>query len=289
MTLRYVTPLRYPGGKAKLTKFVRAVLHKNALRDADYVEPYAGGAAIGLSLLINGDVARIHINDLDRSVHAFWYSVLNSTEQLCRRISSAKLSIDEWHRQRWIQKHKDEVSLLDLGFSTFFLNRTNRSGIISSGGVIGGVEQTGRWKLDARFSREALIARVEAIVAYRQQIVLYNHDAALLLPVLLKKLPATSLLYLDPPYYKKGTRRLYANTYTHADHVKVAEILHGARRPWLVSYDDVQEVRALYRQHRYRRYRLAYTARVRHEGEEIIFFSDELMLPKVQNPLTVLR
>ncbi len=259
VTLRYVTPLRYPGGKAKLARFVRAVLHKNALRDADYVEPYAGGAAVGLSLLINGDVARIHINDLDRSVHAFWYSVLNSTEQLCRRISSAKLSIDEWHRQRWIQKHKDEVSLLDLG------------------------------RLDARFSREALIARIEAIVAYRQQIVLYNHDAALLLPVLLKKLPAKSLLYLDPPYYKKGTRRLYANTYTHADHVKVAEILHGARRPWLVSYDDVREVRALYRQHRYRRYRLAYTARVRHEGAEIIFFSDQLMLPKVQNPSTVLR
>jgi len=282
-----VTPLRYPGGKAKLTKFIRALLNTNQLRDAHYVEPYAGGAAIGLSLLINDDVAHIHINDLDRSVHAFWHSVLNGTEQLCRRISNVKLSIDEWRRQRWLQDHKNEISLLDLGFSTFFLNRTNRSGIISSGGVIGGVEQTGRWKLDARFSREALIDRIKAIAAYRHRISLYNRDAALLLPALLKDLPTNSLFYLDPPYYAKGTRRLYANTYTRADHLTVAAILHRARRPWLVSYDDVPEARALYRPHRYRRYRLAYTARLRHEGAEIIFFSDDLVLPGAENLLSI--
>ncbi len=283
--MRYLTPLRYPGGKSKLTSFVRAVLSTNDLTGGHYVEPYAGGAAVGLSLLVTDDVAHVHINDLDRSVHAFWHSVLHESDQLCRRIRAARISIREWRRQRAVQDSSPSVSLLDLGFSTFFLNRTNRSGIIRSGGVIGGIKQAGEWKMDARFPRDGLITRIKTIAALRDRISLYNCDAAALLRRLLPRLPAKSLLYLDPPYYVTGNRRLYANAYDHADHAEIALTLEALRRPWLVSYDDVPQIRTLYRPYRCRRYGLTYTAHNRHRGAEVMFFSDDLAIPRTVQPL----
>jgi DNA adenine methylase len=283
--MRYLTPLRYPGGKSTLRSFVRAVIVRNGLTGGQYVEPYAGGAAVGLSLLVAGDVAHAHINDLDPSVHAFWHSVLNESDKLCRRIRDTRISITEWRRQRAIQDRPDKVSLFDLGFSTFFLNRTNRSGIIGSGGVIGGMKQAGDWKLDARFPREALIERIKVISALRDRISLYNCDAVALLRRLSIRLSAKSLLYLDPPYYVKGNRRLYANAYDHADHAEIALTLGKLRQPWLVSYDDVPAIRALYRRFRFRRYDLTYTAHDRHRGAEVVYFSNDLVVPRRVRPL----
>lgn len=277
---RYLSPLRYPGGKARLANYVKLVLRSNGLTDGHYVEPYAGGASIALALLIGEYVAHVHINDLDPAVYAFWFSVLNEPAEFCRRIVSTQVCITEWHRQRAVQ-FAQHASLLDLGFSTFFLNRTNRSGIIRSGGVIGGLKQTGDWQLSARFAKKALIARIERIAEYRDRITLYHRDALALLQTLLPKLPQKTVTYLDPPYYGKGGRRLYANTYRHKDHVAIARLLARARPPWIVSYDDVAEVRALYRGHRYRRYALAYVARERYEGAEIMFFSKGLIVPSV--------
>src|SRR5713101_893183 len=174
---RYLSPLRYPGGKAKLANFVKLLLRTNHLCDGHYVEPYAGGASVALALLMGEYVTQVHINDLDLSVFAFWHSVLNETEALCRRIRDTRLSVAEWRRQRTIQRCAGQVGLLDLGFSTLFLNRTNRSGIISSGGVIGGLAQDGEWRLDVRFPRAGLVARIEAIASYRDRISLYNADA----------------------------------------------------------------------------------------------------------------
>jgi DNA adenine methylase len=266
---------------------VKVLLRLNHLGDAHYVEPYAGGASVALALLVGEYVAHTYLNDLDHSVYAFWYSVLNETEALCRLIRNARLSVVEWRRQRAVQQRAREVGLLELGFSTFYLNRVNRSGIICSGGVIGGLDQTGKWKLDARFNSKELVKRIETIADFRDRITLYNRDAARLLASLLPRLPAKALLYLDPPYYVKGKRRLYANFYEHADHVRIAALLAGTKHRWLVSYDDVPEVRALYGEYRHISYRLAYAAAERYEGAEIIFVSQGLTLPSIPNPLKV--
>jgi DNA adenine methylase len=181
-----------------------------------------------------------------------------------------------------VQMRVYEVDLLELGYSTFFLNRTNRSGIIHSAGVIGGLRQRGDWKLGARFSRDKLIARIELIADYRDRIMLYNQDALALLRLLSPTLPARTLVYLDPPYYRKGTRRLYANYYEHSDHANIAKVLAHTRHRWVVSYDDVPEVCALYNGYRRRMYRLPYSASRHYSGGEVMFFSDDLVLPRVR-------
>ena len=138
--MQFYSPLRYPGGKNKLAKFVALICEKNAV-SGHYVEPYAGGASVALHLLFNGHVKEVTINDYDRAIYAFWYSILNDTEKFCRKIRNTDVTLETWRKQKKIQNNKaTEKNLLKLGFSTFYLNRTNYSGIID-GGMIGGVSQ----------------------------------------------------------------------------------------------------------------------------------------------------
>jgi|ERR1041385_42039 DNA adenine methylase len=281
--LRFISPLRYPGGKAKLAGFIKLILAQNRLLDAHYVEPYAGGASVALSLLLGEHVEHVHINDIDPGIFAFWHSVLYNTDVLCERIRKTPVTIAEWRRQRALHAKGRLAKRVDLGFSTLFLNRTNRSGIIASGGPIGGIKQNGEWKLDARFGREGLVERIEAVAAYRDRITLHNRDAAKLLVELQPKLPRRHFFYLDPPYYVKGQRRLYLNGYEHEDHVHVAKLVRR-RSKWMVSYDDVPAIRAIYQPLKPIRYRLSYTAAERSAGAEVAFLSPELTVPAVRNP-----
>jgi DNA adenine methylase len=265
---------------------MKTIIQENDLLGGQYVEPYAGGASIGLALLIDSYVNHIHINDLDRAVYAFWYSVLHKTEELSQQIQETSITIEEWHKQRKIQENKKCVSLAELGFSTFFLNRTNRSGIIS-GGVIGGKKQNGDWKLDCRFNKPELIKRIRKISEYKQKISLYNMDASAFIQTELLKIEINSLVYLDPPYYIKGQQMLYVNYYEPNDHKTIASLIPHVDQRWVISYDDVPEIRLLYKKYRFLAYKLHYTAQDKYKGKEILFFCKNLIIPKSENPQTI--
>lgn len=283
--MAFLTPLRYPGGKGRLSNFIELVLQENNMLDAPYVEIYAGGAGIAFSLLFDDFSTHIHINDVSRSIYAFWYSVLNETDNLCSRIWATEVSIGEWNRQKYIQNHPEEVPLLDLGFSTFFLNRTNRSGIIK-GGVIGGKNQNGPYLLDARFNKKELISRIHRIARYKNRITIYNIDAAEFIRHTLPLLPTKSMVYLDPPYYVKG-KGLYDDFYDHEDHALLSTLVRSVQQPWIISYDNVLTVKLMYQDYRYINYKLGYSANERYKGTEIMFFSNELTIPPITNPVTI--
>jgi DNA adenine methylase len=281
---RYVSPLRYPGGKGKIANYVKLLFLDNGLVGSEYVEVYAGGASVALSLLFEEYASRVHINDLNRSVATFWKVVLENPDELCRRIRSATVSTTQWRRQQAVQLASDPDEA-DLAFSTFFLNRTARSGIIS-GGIIGGKDQAGPWKLDARYNRNELARRIERISRFSARIVLTQMDAA---DYLRTELPSieSPFVYLDPPYFLKG-EGLYENFYEYEDHVEVANLvrsIEGGR--WLVSYDNRAEVVGLYKDCRRRTYTLAYSAADRYRGSEVMFFSPDLKIPRAQSPAGV--
>jgi len=219
--MSFYSPLRYPGGKAKVADYFKQVIKDNLLYDGIYVEPYAGGASVGLSLLLNEYVSKVVINDIDRSIFAFWYSVLNRTDEFCKLIDETPVTLETWKKQKKIQKNKYRYGLLKLGFSTFFLNRTNHAGILKAG-VIGGQQQTGKWKIDARYNKTNLIERIKQIALYKDKIELYNMDAVELIKTLRKTLPKKTLFYLDPPYFVKG-KDLYLNHYTEKDHENIMQ------------------------------------------------------------------
>ena len=253
-----------------------ALIRDNGLTGGHYAEPYAGGASLALSLLFGEHVAEIHLNDFDRSVWAFWKSAVDHSSELVARIRSTSVTMDEWYAQREVQSNKQHASILDLGFSTFYLNRTNRSGILT-GGVVGGKGQVGQWKINARFNKQNLIDRLERIAAYKSRIHVTKLDALTFIARRGHSLPSKrSLIYLDPPYFTKGPE-LYMNAYKPSDHAAVASaVTQDVKIPWVVSYDDVPQIRQLYRTARRMSYTLRYSASFTRKGRELVFVGPSL-------------
>lgn len=277
---KFVSPLRYPGGKLKVVDYIKKLFEVNDLMDGTYIEPYAGGASVALTLLFSEYASRIKINDIDRSIYAFWYSVLEETEGLCRMIQDTPVTMEQWERQREVQARKQEAELLELGFSTFFLNRANRSGILS-GGVIGGKNQDGKWKIDARYNKADLIERIESVAEYKDRIELTSMDAVELIKRYKRAPKAKTFCYLDPPYYVKG-RDLYLNYYTDDDHRAIAKAIKKYRGQWIISYDAVDFIKGLYQEYRQKEYQLSYSAGNPAKGKEIMVYSEGLEIPEVE-------
>jgi DNA adenine methylase len=270
------TPLRYPGGKAKLGPFLAQVFAANKLIDGTYGEPFAGGAGAGLFLLFRGYATRFLLNDIDRGVVSFWRAVLNHNERFARLIEKIPLTVPEWDRQR--AAYETARQGFDLGFAFFYLNRTNRSGIMNAG-VIGGRAQTGRWGIDARFNRTELARRVRALAAMRRAIAVTRLDAVEFLRLAaFSKAASRTLVYLDPPYFVKG-RDLYTNYYTAKDHAAIAKRLGGMGVPWLMTYDDCPEIRTLYRRLRVYESEVSYSAREVTRGRELVVLGPSIKLP----------
>lgn len=276
--MEFLSPLRYPGGKAKVADFVQCLIKENALLDGTYVEPYVGGGSVALSLLFNEYVRDIYINDKDISIYAFWYSVLHESEALCKLIKDTPINVETWYKLKEIQSNKENIDLLNLGFSTFFLNRTNRSGILKAG-VIGGYDQTGNYKIDARFNKDDLIKRIQRIADYADRIHLSNEDAVTLVQRLNNELSHNTLFYLDPPYYVKG-KGLYMNYYNDDDHRDIANVIDTIQNhKWIISYDNVDFIANLYLKYRQKTFELNYSASNSGKGKEIMIFSDNLVIP----------
>lgn len=258
------SPLRYPGGKAVLSDFLGDVLAINGLQDGIYVEPYAGGAGAALNLLFAEHVQRIVLNDADPCVFAFWNAILHRKGDFIRRLQETPVTIDEWKRQREIYRQQTRHSRIKVAFASFYLNRCNRSGIIVNGGPIGGLEQTGKWKVDARFNRNELLRRIEKIHLYRDRIDVYNMDAIEFLNNVIGRFDCldNTLIYLDPPYYVKGSQ-LYLNHYRHEDHSRLATFLRQqANFRWLLTYDNVPEISKLYQDCQCTPFNLSYSAQI---------------------------
>lgn len=272
------SPLRYPGGKTRLINLIKDVINLNELNGGVYIEPYAGGASLALSLIIDGCMDRVVINDYDRSIYAFWECALHQTESLIEKIIDTPVTIEEWKRQRDIQKNKATASVLDLGFSTFFLNRTNRSGILKAG-VIGGLGQAGAYKIDARFNKDVLIKKIQSIACYRDRIIVSNFDAIHLLSRY-KNVASKNLFFLDPPYYVKG-RDLYVNYYKEADHIALAQSIQGRKRiNWLMTYDEHPQILDMYSKCNISRFQLSYSAGESKQGTELLISSSGLLIPR---------
>lgn len=280
-TARSASPLRYPGGKQILSRVLAELIRRNDCHGGTYIEAYAGGAGAALNLLFDEHVDRIIINDADYRVAAFWLAVLKQTDAFLDLVTSAPLTVAEWRRQRRIYAEGRKTSRLRLGFATFYLNRCNRSGIISSGGPIGGLRQRGKWKINARFNRSDLVGRLTRVSSYRERIEVTNLDALDFLGTVSAGVPSRErpFGFLDPPYFTKA-QDLYMNHYRLPEHQAVAAFVKERLTfPWVMSYDNVPEIRRLYGGLRTVPLGLDYSARERRRGSEMLIFKPGLAFP----------
>jgi DNA adenine methylase len=266
-----LSPLRYPGGKAALAGLFADLITELGLSTPRYIEPYAGGAGAGVALLLNGLVEHLVINDLDPAVHAFWNSVVRKNKRFVRLVEKVPLTVTEWLDQREVYRAADDSDPLALGFAFFYLNRTNRSGILR-GGVIGGQAQNGTYKIDARFNRETLTERIRAIGAVADRITVSNTDGRAV--ILAHANDSNAFMYIDPPYVRAGSH-LYLNSFEHRDHIALAKVVNDVQRAhWLMTYDTSPLIERLYAARFQCRCRLNYSARYPGIADELMVASD---------------
>lgn len=268
----YYSPLRYPGGKNCIFSFVSNMFYENNLIGMSYAEPYAGGSGLALRLLFEGYVEHIYINDFDKAIYAFWRSILDRPDEFCEWLAHIDISIANWNKYKDIQRNTSEVDDFELAKSTFFLNRTNISGVIK-GGVIGGQDQSGKYKINARFNKGDLIDRIKKIAGMKSRITVSNLDGLRFISQLNKK-KDDIFIYLDPPYYQKGAD-LYMNFYSEKDHQKLSRFVRSLQQKWMVSYDNHDFILNLYAEQRKVVYKLSQSASNR-VGDEILVFSSKI-------------
>lgn len=272
---RTSSPLRYPGGKSQLSKFIKNLVNININKNPIYCEPFMGGAGVAIDLLLKNEVDTLILNDYDPAIYSIWNAILTESERLIDKLQTIPLNIDEWNiQQSYYHKNKDILEYdFELGVSAFYLNRTNHSGIIM-GGPIGGHNQESIYKLDCRFNKKDLINKIKKISSQRERIRLYNLDAVdLISKVLMNENPKNLFTFFDPPYYKQG-QVLYRSSFDEAKHLKLAQGIKKLENyKWIVTYDNVKEIKNIYNDMQIYTYNLRYSAqRVRNEVE-ILFGS----------------
>ena len=264
------SPLRYPGGKNQMYDTVRRIIESSQLRGCHYVEPFAGGAGIAIRLLFDGIVNEITINDYDIAIYSFWHSIVHHTVDFINLIERTPITINEWHRQKNIYTNPDIHTVFDLGFSTFFLNRTNRSGILKAG-PIGGFSQTGDYSIDCRFNKIRLIALIKKIAELKDRINICNIDAKNLIDNFENN---NTFFFIDPPYFNKG-KKLYANFFEYNDHKELAEIIESELQdtPWIITYDVCKEIKDIYSNRIANTLSLTYSLQNKKKANEYMFLN----------------
>ena len=247
-------------------------------RGGTYIEPFAGGAGIAIELLEKEVVTQIVINDLDKGIYSFWRAITTETDRFIDAINNVPLTIDEWKKQRQIVIEHNKRYSFDLGFATFYMNRTNRSGIIK-GGVIGGLGQDGNWRLDARFNKEELIKRISNIADKKKSIHIYNKDIESFLLNYAPQYEENAFIYFDPPYFEKG-KQLYLNFFNYNDHLRIEKVINRyVNCDWIITYDDVPEVAHIYNGYELKRFDLNYSVANKKKASEIMIFKNRQTIP----------
>ncbi|EGO8326348.1 DNA adenine methylase [Enterococcus faecalis] len=269
------SPLRYPGGKTQLWQFVKSIIDLNGIVNPIYCEPFAGGSGVTIELLLGNHVDEVIINDFDPAIYNFWKTIIYDTEKFIQLINTTEISIEEWHNQKKIYNNYGRVlGSLEGAFATFFLNRTNVSGIIS-GGPIGGRNQDGKYKIDCRFNKLNLIKKIKNIAEQKNKIHLYNEDAANLIELLKMEYPKERIFtFFDPPYYVQG-QSLYLSFYKKDQHRFIRDkILSMDDYYWILTYDMAPQISELYSNADKRfQYALNYSANKKRLANEYIFAS----------------
>ncbi|MBQ8704262.1 MAG: DNA adenine methylase [Bacteroidales bacterium] len=263
-----------------MTNFIVELFKKNNLTDIVYAEPYAGGAGAAINLLLKNSVNKILINDANIGIFSFWYYVIKENSRFVDMIQGCEVSLREWHRWKDVFKTATKSSF-ELGFATFFLTRTNRSGVLNAG-PIGGVsaiqQEKAKYKIDCRYNRQNLAQKVKKIGTLADRIEVFNLDALDFLQ--LNNVRDNLFVYLDPPYFQQG-KSLYMDYYTQDNHRDLAFFLsQKAHFDWILSYDNVYEIRQLYKDFPLYEFDLNYSVRTHRKGRELLLHSNSLSFPK---------
>ncbi len=270
MKKRY-SPLRWAGGKSKMIPFVNNVINQIENKNITFVQPFAGGAGVSLFMLGNSKVNKIIINDFDYGVYSFWHSVFFDNDNLIKIIEQTDVTMQQWLKRRQSLKSIQDLDTLQSGYTTFFLNRTNRSGILSAG-AIGGLSQSGKWKINERFNKKTLINQIKNLKQYSHRVQIYNKTYN----ELYKCISNENLFsFVDPPYYQKG-KSLYRKFFIHNDHLQLSQMMKNLNHQWILTYDLNDNIKKMYQWSNSMQFNIKYSVTKAFQASQLLIYSDGL-------------
>lgn len=293
MSTRWLSPLRYPGGKGRMADALADLFQQQfGLLDVEvWAEPFAGGAGAGLHLLDRGVVDEVWLAETNQALAAFWRTVTTNSDELAARVRTCQPDMSTWHAARETvaaAQAGDALADLDLAFAALIINRCSRSGMVNPRvGPIGGKNQNGRWHLRSRWNPEGLAERIDSIGRLGNRIRVGEGDAIAHIAELNGSVGIEEelLLFVDPPYLVQGNR-IYADGMTLDDHKNLADALTHCVARWLLTYDSDERVLGLYPGHRILAYEIAHTTNQARIEEEYAVLADNLAVRDDQNLLT---
>lgn len=238
-TVAHRSPFRYPGGKTWLVPHVRRWVAAQPTRPTRFVEPFAGGAIVGLSMLFDGLVDELVIAEIDEDVAAVWRTIVNG------RGKALAEAIASFHpTPTSVQKVLESRprNLFERAFATLVKNRVHRGGILAPGARPMNRGENGRG-LASRWYPETLRKRILDITAMRGKITVIEGDA---IQVLTNDATREGTLYFIDPPYTVASRRLYR--YSRVDHAQLFKVCTTLKGAFLMCYDDTTEIVNLARQ-----------------------------------------
>lgn len=240
---------RYPGSKIKLRDKIIDKLRPWLDKGLEYREPFFGTGSVGFSLMAGKPVGRTYwFNDLDYGIMSLWWSVMQRPRELKRLATLFEPSVPAFEEfkvqlQADCRMQRDCDTILN-GFMKLAAHQMSYSGFGEmAGGPIGGQGQdTAKYKIGCRWHPENICKKIDyySALLLRSNVILSCQDFTTLFNG-----PKVAAVYLDPPYFVAGPAA-YKHSFSALDHERLADTLKQTHHKWVLSYDDVPEIRELY-------------------------------------------
>lgn len=247
---KFLSPLRYPGGKNKLAKYIKKVLDYNRFKTKILVEPFVGGGSVSLNFLLNGWTEKVVIADRDQLIYSFWKTLFNNPDYLIRFIKDVDVNIENFYKYKEIATDKKIDDEKKLAEACLFLNRTSFSGILkNNAGPLGGKGQNSNYKINCRFNKKSLIEKIKYFSQFKNKVIvlLYNWKETIKYVEKIKGNDKT-LFYFDPPFYKKADG-LYRYYFEEKEHLILSKKIKNLKNKWILSYDRAKKIREIYKEY----------------------------------------
>jgi DNA adenine methylase len=243
------SPLRYPGGKSRAVQFLSS--HIPPFKE--FRDVFFGGGSLSFHLLQNHQGKTFTASDLNFDLYTFWSQLSIDPDTLIHGIQHVYDRYREKDGKKLFEqvcaRRNKKLSPLQRAIDFYVLNRISFSGVVDSGGYSAAA-------FAGRFTQSA-VDRLFQVAPLINQIELRHEDYASLLLSPGREV----VIFLDPPYYSATRSKLYGRKgrlHTGFDHQLLFENLKKCRHKWLITYDNSDLIRDLYKDYDQLNWQLQY-------------------------------
>ncbi|MEW6619637.1 MAG: DNA adenine methylase [bacterium] len=230
------SPLRYPGGKSRAVGY----LYRFIPQYEEFREPFFGGGSFSFYCVQKNPYAKYYASDINYDLYCFWKELQSNKDELIREILRVRQGYVNGKElfQELVAKRKQPLSDFQRAVDFFVLNRITFSGVVDSGGYS-----------EQAFQKRFTISSIQRL-KHAYEVIKHIEFSPKDYTDLLGKEGKGVFIFLDPPYYSTTQSRLYGkNGYLHVDfnHEVFFENLKQLKHKWLITYDNNEYIRALFK------------------------------------------